>query len=44
LRDAAELMLAKSTSHVVAVNPVTKRPVGILSTLDVAGILGWGEL
>ena len=44
LRDAAELMLAKSASHVVAVNPVTKRPVGILSTLDVAGIVGWGEL
>lgn len=44
LRDAAELMLAKSVSHVLAVNPVTKRPVGILSTLDVAGILGWGEL
>lgn len=44
LRDAAELMLAKSASHVVAVNPPTKRPVGILSTLDVAGILGWGEL
>ena len=37
-------MLAKSASHVVAVNPVTKRPVGILSTLDVAGIVGWGEL
>jgi CBS domain-containing protein len=44
LRDAAELMLANSASHVVAVNPLTKRPVGILSTLDVAGILGWGEL
>ena len=44
LRDAAELMLAESASHVVAVNSVTKRPVGILSTLDVAGILGWGEL
>ena len=44
LRDAAELMLAKGVSHVVAVNPQTKRPVGILSTLDVAGILGWGEL
>ena len=44
LRDAAELMLAKNASHVVVVNPQTKRPVGILSTLDVAGVLGWGEL
>jgi CBS domain-containing protein len=44
LRDAAELMVKESASHVVAVNPQTKRPVGILSTLDIAGILGWGEM
>jgi CBS domain-containing protein len=44
LRDAAELMLRKGTSHVVAVNPGTERPVGILSTLDIAGVLAWGEM
>ena len=44
LREAAELMLAKATSHVVAVNPETRRPVGILSTLDVAGVIAWGEM
>lgn len=44
LRDAAKLMLAKGASHVVAVNPKTDRPVGILSTLDIAGVLGWGEM
>jgi CBS domain-containing protein len=44
LRDAAELMVKESASHVVAVNPQTKRPVGILSTLDIAGVLGWGEM
>jgi CBS domain-containing protein len=44
LRDAAELMLAKSTSHVVAVNPQTEAAVGILSTLDIAGVLAWGEM
>jgi CBS domain-containing protein len=44
LRDAAELMLAKSTSHVVAVNPETEAAVGILSTLDIAGVLAWGEM
>jgi CBS domain-containing protein len=44
LRDAAELMVSESASHVVAVNPQTKRPVGILSTLDIAGVLGWGEM
>jgi CBS domain-containing protein len=44
LRDAAELMLTKQTSHIVAVNPETNRPVGILSTLDIAGVFAWGEM
>jgi CBS domain-containing protein len=44
LREAAELMLAHAASHVVAINPETTRPVGILSTLDIAGVLAWGEL
>lgn len=44
LREAAELMLTEGTSHIVAVNPDTRRPVGILSTLDVAGVLAWGEM
>ena len=30
------------TSHAVVVEPRTGRPVGVLSTLDIAGILGWG--
>ncbi len=44
LRDVAELMLTKGSGHVVAVNPQTQRPVGILSTLDIAGVLAWGEM
>ena len=44
LRDAVQLMLAEGASHVVAINPTTERPVGILSTLDIAGVLGWGEM
>jgi CBS domain-containing protein len=44
LRDAAELMMTKGTGHVVAVNPQTSHPVGILSTLDIAGVLAWGEM
>src|SRR5207245_1426095 len=44
LREAAELMLSKLVSHVIAIDPDTKRPVAIISTLDIAGILGWGEL
>ena len=43
LADAAELMLSRRVSHVVVIEPQTQRPVGILSTLDVAGILAWGE-
>ena len=43
LRETAELMLAKGTSHLVVVNPQTRHPVGILSTLDVAGVLARGE-
>jgi CBS domain-containing protein len=44
LRDAADLMLTRGISHIVAVNPETNRPVGILSTLDIAGVLAWGEM
>jgi CBS domain-containing protein len=44
LRDAAQLMLDNATSHVVAVNSETGRPVGILSTLDIAGVVAWGEM
>jgi CBS domain-containing protein len=44
LRNAAELMLSKSTSHVVAVNPESQAAIGILSTLDIAGVLAWGEM
>ena len=44
LRDAAELMLRRRSSHLVAVNPQTRRPVGVLSTLDIAGVLACGEM
>jgi CBS domain-containing protein len=43
LDDVAERMLDQSTSHAVVVEPRTDRPVGVLSTLDIAGILGWGR-
>jgi CBS domain-containing protein len=42
LTDVADRMLEHGTSHVVVVEPRTGRPVGVLSTLDIAGILGWG--
>jgi signal-transduction protein with cAMP-binding, CBS, and nucleotidyltransferase domain len=43
LRAAAELMLEHCVSHVVVVEPGSQRPVGVLSTLDLAGVLAWGE-
>jgi CBS domain-containing protein len=41
--DVAARMLDQHTSHAVVVEPRTDRPVGVLSTLDIAGILGWGR-
>jgi CBS domain-containing protein len=43
LREAAREMLAHGVSHVVVTDPMAKRPIGVLSTLDVAGVLAWGE-
>jgi CBS domain-containing protein len=43
LRDAAGEMLKHGVSHVVVADPVAQRPVGVLSTLDIAGVLAWGE-
>ncbi len=43
IREAAERMLSQGEAHVVVIAPGTQRPIGILSTLDIAGILAWGE-
>jgi CBS domain-containing protein len=43
LREAARLMLAHRVSHLVVIESGTERPIGILSTMDVAGVLAWGE-
>ena len=43
LREAGELMLARGVSHLVVIEPGAQRPIGILSTLDIAGVLAWGE-
>ena len=43
IREAAQLMLTHSAPHLVVVDADTQRPIGILSTLDIAGILDWGE-
>jgi CBS domain-containing protein len=43
LLEAGALMLSHGASHLVVINPETQRPVGILSTLDLTGVLAWGE-
>jgi CBS domain-containing protein len=43
LREAGELMLAHHVSHLVVIQAGTGRPIGILSTADVAGVIAWGE-
>jgi CBS domain-containing protein len=44
LREAAQLMRSQGLSHVLVVDPRGQRPVGILSSLDVAGVMAWAEL
>jgi CBS domain-containing protein len=43
LREAGELMLARGVSHLLVVHPHLQRPVGILSTFDIAHVLAGGE-
>ena len=43
LLEAGGLMLAHQVSHLVVIQPGTERPIGILSTADIAGVLAWGE-
>jgi CBS domain-containing protein len=43
LREAGALMLNRNTSHLVVIDPATQRPIGVLSALDIVGILAWGQ-
>jgi CBS domain-containing protein len=40
LADAVVAMVADGVSHVIAIEPTSGRPVGMLSTLDIARALG----
>ena len=39
LERAAELMVENSLSHLCVVDPRTRRPVGVLSTIDLARVI-----
>jgi CBS domain-containing protein len=43
LTTAAALMRDRGVSHLVVRDAQSGRPTGMISTLDVAGILAWGE-
>ena len=43
LERAAELMAVNGLTHLVVVSERDRQPVGMLSTIDVAGALAWGE-
>jgi CBS domain-containing protein len=42
LARAAQLMREYTTSHLIVVDRVTDEPLGVISTLDIAGALAWG--
>ena len=43
LERAVELMLEHGVSHVVVADPDGGPPLGIVSSLDVAGVIAWGR-
>lgn len=43
LRKAVDTMRAAGTSHLIVTDADTGQPSGMISALDIAGIVGWGE-
>jgi CBS domain-containing protein len=43
LERASQLMTEHEVSHLVVIQPQSGHPVGVLSSLDVAGVLAWGD-
>ena len=44
LEHAASLMREHGTGHLVVIAENGSHPVGVVSTLDIAGVLAWGEV
>jgi CBS domain-containing protein len=40
---AAQVMVEHEVAHLLVLEPRSNRAAGVLSTLDVAGVLAWGE-
>lgn len=43
LERALQMMVEHHATHIVVVDPEGDVPIGVLSTLDVAGLLAWGR-
>jgi CBS domain-containing protein len=43
LEDAAQLMCRRGVTHLLVGDPESERPIGVLSSLDIAGIVAWGR-
>jgi CBS domain-containing protein len=43
LRNAVGAMLERGSSHAIVVDETAGHPVGVVSTLDVADVIGWGQ-
>jgi CBS domain-containing protein len=43
LADAARVMTEQGVAHLVVVMPSTDQPIGVISTLDIAGNLAWAR-
>jgi CBS domain-containing protein len=40
---AAQLMAEHEAAHLIVVDPVLGQPVGVISTLDLAGVVAWNR-
>jgi CBS domain-containing protein len=43
LMRALEVMRDQRTSHLIVTDATGRRPTGMISALDIAGVVGWGE-
>jgi CBS domain-containing protein len=43
LAGAIEMMREQRTSHLIVTDTASGQPTGMISALDIAGIVGWGE-
>jgi CBS domain-containing protein len=43
LERAAQLMAEHEAAHLIVVESVLGQPIGVISTLDLAGVVAWGR-